>query len=77
MNESKHPDINREVSLMEKEICNLQDIQDDCDREGSTRMMANLSRNKLASLKFERALILSRASKSISEYNSFGRGMHE
>ena len=77
MNESKHPDINREVSLMEKEICNLQDIQDDCDREGSTRMMANSSRNKLASLKFERALILSRASKSISEYNSFGRGMHE
>ena len=77
MNESKHPDINREVSLMEKEICNLQYIQDDCDREGSTRMMANLSRNKLASLKFERALILSRASKSISEYNSFGRGMHE
>ena len=77
MNESKHPDINREVSLMEKEICNLQYIQDDCDREGSTRMMANSSRNKLASLKFERALILSRVSKSISEYNSFGRGMHE
>ena len=62
MNESKHPDINREISLMERDICNLQYIQDDCDRKGSTRMMMKASREKLASLKFERALILSRIS---------------
>ena len=62
MNESKHPDINREISLMERDICNLQYIQDDCDRKGSTRMMMKASREKLASLKCERALILSRIS---------------
>jgi len=59
---NQNPKLFLKMSSMEREICNLQYIQDDCDREGSTRMMMKASREKLAALKFERALILSRIS---------------
>jgi len=59
---NQNPELFLKMSSMERDICNLQYIQDDCDREGSTRMMMKASREKLASLKFERALILSRIS---------------
>ena len=59
---NQNPELFLKMSSMERDICNLQYIQDDCDREGSTRMMMKASREKLAALKFERALILSRIS---------------
>ena len=59
---NQNPKLFLKMSSMERDICNLQYIQDDCDREGSTRMMMKASREKLAALKFERALILSRIS---------------